>query len=238
MRKIAKAWVGPLLSLGLLFLLGSIGYRATEGWEWSDCLWMVLITITTIGFGEIEPLSDPGRIVTLLIIVGGIVVVQLTLQRLASLSDSGYFRKMRELRFQRLLRAMNNHVIICGYGRIGKEIADQLQSKNIKLLILEKDPLVKKKAEEKGFQVLLADATLDQSLFSAGIDKCRSIVVTLPTDADNLYVVLSARALNQTCKTIARAETEEASKKLTLAGANIVVSPYVAAGKTMANASL
>ena len=238
MRKIAKAWLGPLLSLGLLFLLGSIGYRVTEGWEWSDCLWMVLITITTIGFGEVEPLSDPGRIVTLLIIVGGIVVVQLTLQRLVSLSDSGYFQKMRELRFQRLLRAMNNHVIICGYGRIGKEIADQLQSKNIKLLILEKDPLVKKKAEEKGLQVLLADATLDQSLFLAGIHKCRSIVVTLPTDADNLYVVLSARALNQKCKTIARAETEEASKKLTLAGANIVVSPYVAAGKTMANASV
>ena len=146
MRKIAKAWLGPLLSLGLLFLLGSIGYRVTEGWEWSDCLWMVLITITTIGFGEVEPLSDPGRIVTLLIIGGGIVVVQLTLQRLVSLSDSGYFLKMRELRFQRLLRAMNNHVIICGYGRIGKEIADQLQSKNIKLLIVEKDPIVKKKA--------------------------------------------------------------------------------------------
>ena len=165
MRKIAKAWLGPLLSLGLLFLLGSIGYRVTEGWEWSDCLWMVLITITTIGFGEVEPLSDPGRIVTLLIIGGGIVVVQLPLQRLVSLADSGYFQKMRELRFQRLLRAMNNHVIICGYGRIGKEIANQLQSKNIKLLILEKDPLVKKIAEEKGLQVLLADATLDQSLF-------------------------------------------------------------------------
>ncbi len=238
MRKIAKAWLGPLLSLGLLFLLGSVGYRATEGWEWSDCLWMVLITITTIGFGEVEPLSDPGRLVTLLIIVGGLLVVQLTLQRLVSLSDSGYFLKMRELRFQRLLRAMKNHVIICGYGRIGREIANQLQSKNIKLLILEKDPLVKKKAEEKGFQVVLADATLDQSLLLAGIQKCRSIIVTLPTDADNLYVVLSARALNQTCKTIARAETEEASKKLTLAGANIVVSPYVAAGKTMANASV
>ena len=89
MRKIAKAWLGPLLSLGLLFLFGSIGYRLTEGWEWSDCLWMVLITITTIGFGEVEPLSDPGRIVTLLTIGGGIVVVQLTLQRLVSLSDSG-----------------------------------------------------------------------------------------------------------------------------------------------------
>ncbi len=238
MRKIVNAWLEPLLSLALLFLLGSIGYRITEGWDWGDCLWMVLITITTIGFGEVEPLSDPGRIVTLVIIGGGILVVQLTLQHFVSLSDSGYFQKMRELRFHRLLRVMNNHVIICGYGRIGKEIADQLQSKNIKILILEKDPLVKNKAEEKGLQVLLADATLDESLVLAGINKCRSIVVTLPTDASNLYVVLSAKAINPKCKTIARAETEEASNKLTLAGANIVVSPYVAAGKTMANASI
>ncbi len=238
MKKIAGAWLGPLLSLGLLFLFGSIGYRITEGWSWSDCLWMVLITITTIGFGEVETLSDPGRIVTLLIILGGIVVVQLTLQRLVSLSDSGYFIKMRELRFNRVLRSMKNHVIICGYGRIGKEIADQLRKQNIKILILEKDPLEKNKAEGKGFKALLADATLDESLVLAGIHKCRSIIVTLPTDAANLYVILSAKGLNSKCKTIARAETEEASNKLKLAGANIVVSPYVAAGKTMASASI
>ncbi len=237
-KNLAKPWIGPLFSLGILFLFGAIGYRISEGWDWGDCLWMVLITITTIGFGEVEPLSEAGRIVTLLIIGGGLIVVQLTLQRLVTLSDLGYFRRMRELRLHRLIRRMQNHVIICGYGRIGKEIAEQLDSKNVEILIVESDPLKQKRAEEKGYQVLHADATLDETLNMAGINKCLSLVVALPTDADNLYVVLSARAINLNCWTIARAETEEAQGKLKLAGANVVVSPYIAAGQTMANASI
>tara|TARA_Y100001968_G_scaffold314818_1_gene340656 strand:- start:266 stop:865 length:600 start_codon:yes stop_codon:yes gene_type:complete len=199
---------------------------------------MVLITITTIGFGEIEPLSAAGRIVTFLIIIGGLVVIQLTLQRFVLLSESGYFRRMEALRFRRALSRMNNHVIICGYGRVGKEIAEQLHRKGVPILIIELDPLMKSKAESRGFNVLEADATLDQTLLLAGIKQCRSLVVTLPSDAANLYVVLSAKGINKDCRLIARAASEEASKKLTLAGASVVVSPYVAAGKSMAQASI
>ena len=199
---------------------------------------MVLITITTIGFGEIEPLSAAGRIVTFLIIGGGLVIIRLTLQRLLALSESGYYRKMSELRLRRMLRRMQNHVIICGYGRIGREIAQQLQIEDIPLIIVELDPVMKIAAEKEGLQVLFADATLDETLLLAGIKSCRSLVVALSNDAANLYVVLSARGLSQNCRLISRAESEEASKKLKLAGATVVVSPYVAAGKTMAATAL
>ena len=233
-----KVWAVPLSLLIFLFFLGALGYRITEGWDWGDCLWMVLITITTIGFGEVEVLSSAGRVITFLIIGGGLFVVQLTLQRFIQLSELGYFIRLEELRLRRLIRRMKNHVIICGYGRTGKEIADQLMSEKISALIIEIDPQRKNEAEEKGFNVIMEDATMDETLLLAGIKNCRSLVVTLPNDAANLYVVLSAKALNNSCRLIARAATEEAANKLKLAGANAVVSPYVAAGRTMAASAL
>ncbi len=233
-----KVWAAPLSLLIFIFLFGALGYRITEGWDWGDCLWMVLITITTIGFGEVEVLSSSGRIITFLIIGGGLFVVQLTLQRFIQLSELGYFIRLEELRLRRLIRRMKKHVIICGYGRTGKEIADQLKSEDIATLIIEIDSTRKNEAEEKGFNVLMQDATMDETLILAGIKNCRSIVVTLPSDAANLYVVLSAKALNNSCRLIARAATEEAANKLKLAGANAVVSPYVAAGRTMAASAL
>ena len=150
----------------------------------------------------------------------------------------GYFIRLEELRLRRLIRRMKNHVIICGYGRTGKEIADQLKSENIPTLILEIDPTRKIEAAEKGFHVLMEDATMDETLLHAGIKNCRSLVATLPSDAANLYVILSAKAINKTCRLIARAATEEASNKLKLAGASAVISPYVAAGRTMAASAL
>ena len=233
-----KVWAAPKSLLIFLFLFGALGYRITEGWDWGDCLWMVLITITTIGFGEVEVLSSAGRIITFLIIGGGLFVVQLTLQRFIQLSELGYFIKLEELRLRRLIRRLKNHVIICGYGRTGKEIADQLKSEKISTLIIEIDSSRKTEAEEKGYNVLLADATMDETLLLAGIKNCRSLVVSLPSDASNLYVVLSAKALNDTCRLIARAANEEAANKLKLAGADAVVSPYVAAGRTMAASAL
>ena len=233
-----KVWGVPSSLLIFLFFFGALGYRITEGWDWGDCLWMVLITITTIGFGEVEVLSSSGRVITFLIIGGGLFVVQLTLQRFIQLSELGYFIRLEELRLRRLIRRMKKHVIVCGYGRTGREIADQLRSEKISTLIIECDPTRKNEAEEKGFNVLMEDATMDETLLLAGIKNCRSLVVSLPSDAANLYVILSAKALNNSCRLIARAATEEAAKKLKLAGADAVISPYVAAGRTMAASAL
>jgi voltage-gated potassium channel len=217
---------------------GAIGYRITEGWDWGDCYWMVAITISTIGFGEVQPLSYAGRLVTVFTIIGGLVVVQITIQSMLGLAESGYFRRLRERRFLHWIRRMHNHVILCGYGRIGQEIAEQLTREGVPLLVVEMDIERREAAEERGLPVLMADATLDETLVEAGIHRCRSLVAALTSNAANLYVVLSARGLAPHCRLIARSDSEEAERKLRLAGANQVVSPYVAGGRTMAATAL
>ena len=238
LKEYLKPWVGLFFSLFFLFYLGAIGYRITEGWEWSDCLWMVLITVSTIGFGEVQPLSPEGRIVTVLIIIGGLIFVQFTFQKAVRLFESGYFQRVNELQFKRNLRKMENHVILCGYGRVGQEISNQIKSQNIPIIVVESDPERKNIAEDNGLRVLCADATLDETLKLAGLEKCKSLVVTLSNDAANLYVVLSAKGIRNSIRVIARAGTEEAASKLRLAGASIVVSPYIAAGRAMASMAL
>ncbi len=238
LRGLARPWIGPLSALLLLFYIGALGYRITEGWDWGDSLWMVLITITTIGYGEVAPLSEGGRLVTFLVIGGGLVVVQLTIKRLLDLASSGYFQQMRELRFRRIMRGMHNHVILCGYGRIGQEIAEQLLLEKVAILVVESDPVRKKCAEERGLMVLEGDATIDETLLQAGLDTCKSLIAALSSNASNLYVVLSAKGLRTDCRLIARADSEEAAAKLKLAGASVVVSPYVTAGRTMAATAL
>ncbi|NQV09894.1 MAG: potassium channel protein [Cyanobacteria bacterium] len=231
-------WLTPLVSLATVVNVSALGYRIVEGWDWGDSYWMVLITISTIGYGEVNPLTAAGRAVTVFSIVGGLVVVQLSIQSLLGLSESGYFRRMRENRFRRYLQTMENHVILCGYGRIGREIAEQLASEGIPLIVIEMDQGQKEAAEARGIVVLQSDATLDETLLEAGIHRCRSLVAALPSNAANLYVVLSARGIAPTCRLIARSDSEEAERKLLQAGANQVVSPYVAGGRTMAATAL
>jgi voltage-gated potassium channel len=218
--------------------LSAVGYRVTQGWDWGDCYWMVAITITTIGYGEVQPLNPAGRLVTVVSVVGGLLVIQLTIRSLLSLSESGYVRQVRRRRFLDWLKTMQDHVILCGYGRIGREIAALLGREGIPLLIVEMDPERRDAAEEKGLAVLLADATLDETLLEAGIHRCRSLVAALTGNAANLYVVLSARGLAPSCRLIARADSEEGERKLRQAGASQVVSPYVAGGRTMAATAL
>ena len=238
LRLLTQPWIGPILALITVICGGALGYRITEGWDWGDCFWMVLITISTIGYGEVEPLSPEGRLVTILIVVGGVIVVQLMIQRILGLTESGYFRRLRELRFQQRLQRMKHHVILCGYGRIGQEIAAQLQQDQVPLVVIETDPNRQAIAEDAGLQVLQADATVDETLLDAGLDHCRSLVAALPGDAANLYVVLSARGLRPDCRLIARANSDEAAAKLRLAGASVVVSPYIAGGRVMAASAL
>jgi voltage-gated potassium channel len=216
----------------------ALGYRLSEGWDWGDCYWMVAITIPTIGYGEVEPLSTAGRFVTVFSVIGGLVVVQLSVQSVLGLSEAGYFRRLRRRRFLNWVQTMNDHVILCGYGRIGREIGEQISREGVEVLVVEMDPDRKQAAEEAGLPVLMADATLDETLVEAGIHRCRSLVAALPSNAANLYVVLSARGLAPRCRLIARSDSDEAARKLRQAGADQVVSPYVAGGRTMAATAL
>ena len=234
-----KPWRAPL-ALALLVNASAIGYRLSEGWDWGDCYWMVMITLSTLGFsdGDTQTLSAGGRLVTTLLILGGLVVVQISIQGVLGLSESGYFRRLRERRFRRWLFTMHNHVILCGYGRIGREIAEQLCAESIDTLVVEMDQHRSSEAIQRGLKVLQADATLDETLQEAGIRQCRALVAALPNNAANLYVILSARGLAPKVRLIARADSGEAEAKLRLAGADQVVSPYVAGGRTMAATAL
>jgi voltage-gated potassium channel len=238
-RRLLRPWQAPIALL-VLVNAAALGYRITEGWDWGDCYWMVLMTLSTMGFSDSHTLvlSGAGRVVTTLSLVGGLVVVQFTIQGILGLSESGYFRRLRERRFIRWLSTMHNHVILCGYGRIGREIGEQLAREGVPLLVVEMDPDRRQAAEDRGLPVLMADATLDETLLEAGIHRCRSLVAALPSNAANLYVVLSARGLAPHCRLIARSDSEEAERKLRLAGADQVVSPYVSGGRTMAATAL
>ena len=238
LQVLARPWRVPALAISIVLISGAAGYRLTEGWDWGDCFWMVVITISTIGYGEVHTLTTAGRIVTVFTIAGGIVVVQLTIQRVLGMSESGYFRQLRDLRFRRVLQCMHSHVILCGYGRIGREIANQIQREGANILVVEFNPERVLAAKECGLKVLQADATLDETLREAGLQRCRSLVAALPSNAANLYVVLSARELAPRCRLIARADSEESAAKLRLAGATAVVSPYVAGGRAMAATAL
>jgi voltage-gated potassium channel len=237
--RIRRPWRAPA-ALAVLVNLGAAGYHLTEGWDWGDCYWMVLITLSTLGFSDASTkvLSGPGRLVTTLLLLGGLVVVQISIQGVLGLSESGYFRRLRERRFRRWLNTMQNHVILCGYGRIGREIAAQVTREGVELLVVDTDPGRREAAEEDGLAVLMADATLDETLVEAGVHRCRSLVAALPSNAANLYVVLSARGLSPRCRLIARADGDEATRKLRLAGADEVVSPYVSGGRMMAATAL
>ena len=237
----SRPWAGPLLALAAVVNAGAAGYRLAEGWDWGDCYWMVLITLSTMGFSDphTQVVHGGGRLVTALLLMGGLVVVQQTLQKLLELTNSGYFQRARERRYrQQLQRTMKHHVILCGYGRIGREIAQQLSAEAVPLLVVELAPERIAEAQQRGLTVLQGDATLDVTLQEAGIQHCRALVAALPSNAANLYVILSARGLAPRTRLIARADSDEAEGKLRLAGADQVVSPYVAGGRTMAATAL
>ncbi len=237
-RRLSPLLNTPLLPLGMVVIGGACGYRLSEGWDWGDCFWQVAITLTTVGYGDQTVVSPAGRWVTVLMLLGGIVVVQQTLQWLLSLQETGYFQRRRRWQRMQELQRARNHVIVCGYGRIGREIAAQLSAENVAVLVIETDPERIAEARNRNLEVLNGDATLDETLQEAGIQHCRALVAALPSNAANLYVVLSARGLFPNCRLIARADSGEAERKLRQAGADAVVSPYIAGGRIMAATAL
>ena len=232
----------PLVALVVLVVAGAIGYRlVVPGFSWGDAFWMVLITLTTVGYGEVHPLGTAGRIVTTLLLLGGLLVVQLVVQRFIQLSNSGYFRRLRLRSQQTMFDHVSNHVILCGYGFMGQEVAARIRSdrsEDVEVVVIDSDPKRFALATDHGFRSINGDASLDDVLMQAGIVRALSLVTVLGSDADNVYVVLSAKAIAPRVKVIARSGSEEAANKLRRAGADDVVSPYVAGGRTIATKAL
>lgn len=204
--------------------IGTAGYMLIEGWGWFDALYMTIITLTTVGYLEVHPLSDAGRWFTIIYIFFGVGTAFYSLTLLAErvLRSERVTRRLA----RRLLRTMNNHFIVCGYGRTGRRIVSELNELGKSYVVVDSSEQKVADLLQRGIPVVVGDASLEETLHQAGIARAAGLVTALNNDAANVFVVLSARELNEQLHIVARAENISAETKLKRAGANAVLSPY------------
>ncbi len=227
------------LALGLVFIAGTLWYHLVERWNWLDAVYMTTITLTTVGYGETQPLGDRGRIFTIALILAGVITIGYIVNRFTEALIEGYFVEVRRITQQRkFVESLSEHFIICGFGRIGRQIATEFAAEQTKFVIIDASSEQVKIAQAEGYNAIQADATLDETLLKTGVEKATCLVAALPSDAENLYIILSAKSLNPQIRAIARASNEEAVQKLQRAGADKTISPYITGAKRMAAAAL
>jgi voltage-gated potassium channel len=229
-----------IVAVALVFLVasfGTAGYMLIEDWNFTDSLYMTVITLASVGFKEVHDLSFFGRIFTIILIIGGVGTVAYALGTGAKIILEGELQEVYgRRRLEKRIKELKDHYIVCGYGRMGKIICRELKEKNIKFVIVEKQPDIHRDSDD--LLVFIGDATNDEILKELGIEKAKGLVSVLPTDAENLFVVLSARELNASLFIVARAGEEGSEKKLVRAGADKVVSPYHIGGLRIAHTVL
>jgi len=223
------------LALLSLVLIGVAGFHFMEGWSWFDGWYMVLTTITTIGYGEVHPLSPAGRIFNSFIIVTGVGLLLLffggATQALLEFELQSVFGRRR---MDREISRLSDHFIICGAGRVGRSVARELAHKPLPFVVIDSDEAKLARYTAEGWLTLIGDATQANILQQAHIDSARGLVAAATTDATNIYIILTARSLNSKIKIIARASEDNAEKHLLTAGADRIVSPYHFAGYRIA----
>ena len=227
----------PVGLLLLIVIAGIIGYSTIEGYSFFDALYMTTITVATVGFQEVHPLSDAGRMFTIILIITSFGTFAFAITSITRYIMDGEFREyFKNKRLTSELEKLDNHVIICGYGRNGKQAARVLKSHNQRFVVIEqKEDPVTTMSEKYPHLVINGDATQDEVLLKAGIARARAVVTTLPVDADNLFIVLSARTLNKNLNIISRASDDNSDKKLKIAGADHVIMPDMVGGAHMAS---
>ncbi len=226
-----------LFLLVALILVGSIGYVLVADYPFLEAIYMTVITITTVGYGEVIPLDKKGKVFTIFLSLTGVLFYGITLNTLINfLLEKKFQIFMRREKMQKKLASLRNHYIICGGGRMAYAIAKELERAGKKFVIIENNPesVVMKCPEKERWLILEMDALEEETLQKARIEYAKGLAAVLPTDADNLFVVLSARALNPKLRIETRINTESSRKKMIQAGANKVISPYVAAGIQLA----
>ncbi len=237
MGDIRKKMIQVLALTGLIVTFGTVGYIVIEGWNCFDAIYMTIITLSTVGFREVHDLSFRGKLFTIVLIFGGVGTVLYALGTGARVILGGELKEIfGRRRLEKKIKELRNHYIICGYGRMGKIISKELESEGVKFVVIEKAPVSLE--ENEGILLVNGDATRDNTLREAGIERARGLISVLPTDAENLLVVLSARGLNPNILIVARAAEEDSEQKFLRAGATKVVSPYHIGGLRMAHTVL
>jgi voltage-gated potassium channel len=220
----------------LLFLGGTLGYRLIEGWAVLDCLYMTVITLATVGFQEVHPLSPAGKVFTGLLIIVGIGLFTYSGGRLVSVWVEGEIKDIfAAKRRRKMIERMIDHHVVCGGGRVGAEVVRELHGSGVPVVVVDRDPQqLKRELELLDIPFVLGEATNADVLEEAGVSRARSLVVCLPNDADNVYICLTAKSVQPDLFIIARANARDAEDRLKKAGASRVISPYSLSAHRMA----
>jgi voltage-gated potassium channel len=225
--------------LAIIIAAGVIGYVVIEDWSFVDALYMTIITVTTVGYDEVHPLTTSGRIFSIFLIVGGVSGALYALSGIAGYIIEGHLgTTLGRRRMERTIAKLKGHFILCGYGRVGQEIARIFTEEGVSFVIIDKDQESIASAERDGRPYVLADATSDEGLKEAGIERARGLVVATGSDADSVYITLSARGLRPDLFIEARASSSSAGAKLKKAGANRIIAPYNLGARRMAELAL
>ncbi|MFL1897382.1 potassium channel family protein [Aquimarina sp. 2-A2] len=220
----------------VVVIVGVFGFRFFSNYTWIDALYMTVITMSTVGFGEVQPLDATAKLFTVFLIATSVTIfayaVSVITEYIVNKSDP-YNMQYRKLK--KMIQALNDHIIIIGYGRNGKQAADKLLAYNKRFIIVENDRQVIDKYQSEELLFLEGNATEDEVLLEAGIKTASTLICTLPEDADNLFIVLSARQINKDLKIISRASQDTSYKKIRLAGADNVIMPDRIGGDHMAS---
>ena len=220
----------------VLLVVGISGFKMMSGYTWVDALYMTVITITTVGYGEVHPLDPSAKVFTVFLILASVVIVGYALTVIAEyILSKNDLEELKIKKMQKKINALQDHIIICGYGRNGKQAATKLLAYQKPFVVIEKEKDIIDKYESELVPFVLGNANEDEVLLSAGIDRASTLISALPNDADNLFVVLSARQINAGMRIISRASQETSYKKLKLAGANNVILPDKIGGDHMAS---
>ena len=226
-------------ALVIIVSIGVIGYEIIEGWSFIDALYMTVITLSTVGYGEVHHLSTAGRIFSIVLIISGVGAMLYTLTTIVQyILEGGFGDILGRRRMKEKIASLKRHVILCGYGKVGHEVARVFESEGTPFIIVEMDQETVSKAVENGYLCIQGNATSDDVLKEAGIERARALVAALGSDADNLYITLSAKEIRPDLFIVARASTEESEPKLLRAGADRIMSPYRIGGRHMAMLTL
>ncbi len=225
-----------VLVLCLILVIGTLGYMNISGYSLIEALYMTVITVTTVGFSEVRPLDDGSKIFTMFLIFSGFSLVAYSASVLGkALLDGDLVRKYKEKRMNNQLKTLKNHTIICGFGRNGRQAARKLKASGHPFLVVEKDRSKMVNHEDIVSLLVEGDATQDHILEKAAIERADALITALPNDAENLFVVLSAKQLNPKVKIISRASNHHSVRKLKIAGADHVIMPDKIGGEHMAS---
>lgn len=218
---------------------GTVGYMLIEDWSTFEALYMTVITLATVGFSEVHTLSLEGRVFTILLIIFGAGTIAYTIGTLIQFMVEGQLRSvLGRKKVEKQISMIKSHYIVCGYGRIGRLICRDFQAKPVPFIIVEQDAAICDMLDQQGLLYIQGDATRDEVLLQAGIQKAKGLITAVTSDSANVFITLTARGLNPALFILARASEESSELKLTRAGANKVISPYIIGASRMANAIL